>query len=303
MFNTFILPEPGPPLAVGASGGPDSMALCWLLRERPGLVALTVDHGIRAGSADEATQVGRWLAPWGVEHHVLAADEAPPGAGVQAWARDMRYRLMAEFCRTRGIAQLAVAHHAGDQAETLLHRLAKGSGLTGLAGMRPVQELGDLTLLRPLLGAMKADLLALCAEHGIPCVEDPSNANTGFARVRLRAALEAEGATTQRLANTASRLARAEDALEAMADEAWAARVAQEPRGLVLDLAGLYPEIALRILRRAAQELAPSAYGPRLERMEALATDLAAPGSFRRRTLGGVLYDRDGQSHVILQPE
>jgi tRNA(Ile)-lysidine synthase len=291
------------PLAVAVSGGPDSMALAWLLRARAGLVALTVDHGLRPEAADEAARVGTWLAPWGVAHHVLTAHTPPPRTGVQAWARDLRYRLMADFCARAGIAHLATAHHADDQAETLAHRLAKGSGLDGLVGIRPVQDLNGLTLIRPLLGAGKADLAALCAREGIPHVADPSNRNTDFARVRLRRALQAEGGTSGRLARTAARLARAADALEAWTDTEWAARALEGGGRITLRLDGAHPEIALRLLRRAAQALAPSAYGPKLERLEALAADLAAPGPFRRRTLGGVVFARGPDGAAILARE
>ncbi|HBH26874.1 MAG TPA: tRNA lysidine(34) synthetase TilS [Rhodospirillaceae bacterium] len=303
LLDSCALPPPGACLAVAVSGGPDSMALAWLLRERPGLVALTVDHGLRPESGAEAERVGRWLAAWGVAHHILRADVPRPQAGLQAWARALRHRLMAALCGQRGIAHLALAHHADDQAETLVFRLAKGSGLTGLAGMRSVQAMDGLTLVRPLLAARKADLLALCAQQGVPFVRDPSNASLRFARVRLRSALEVEGGTGPRLARTAARLARADAALEAWAQEAWSARAHVEGGTTTLDLDGLPEEVRLRLLALAMGRLAPSPYGPPLEKLERLTAVLAEPAPFRRRTLAGVVVSRSPQGHAVLTRE
>ncbi|WP_158044976.1 tRNA lysidine(34) synthetase TilS [Skermanella pratensis] len=184
--------EPRPRVAVGVSGGPDSLALCLLLKawaDRSGgsLLALTVDHGLRHNAAEEAVQVGSWLAARGIAHDVLRWEGSKPASGIQAAARDARQRLLADRCRSEGILHLVLAHHLEDQAETTLLRFAKGSGPDGLAGMSPLRETGAVRILRPLLGMPRARLKAVLEAAGQPWVEDPSNRSAAFARVRLRA--------------------------------------------------------------------------------------------------------------------
>ena len=179
-FSDALCDVPG--VAVGVSGGPDSMALAWLLSQisktnpgSPPIHALTVDHGLRTESAAEAAQVGVWVSGWpGLTHHVLRWEQGAD-TRIQEEARRARYDLMAEYCRARDIRHLFLAHHMDDQAETVLFRLAKGSGLDGLAGMKPWQERGDIVLLRPLLEIPKERLLETCASESIPFVKDPSN--------------------------------------------------------------------------------------------------------------------------------
>jgi tRNA(Ile)-lysidine synthase len=190
--------ERAPHVAVAVSGGPDSLALTLLLAEwahsRNGRVdALTVDHQLRAESAAEAEQVGRWLAPLpGVTHRVLPWRDPKPESGIQAAAREARYRLLAAHCRDHAILHLSVAHHRDDQTETHRLRAAHGSGTIGLAGMSAVRPLDGVRLLRPLLSVAKAELLALLQARGQPWISDPSNNNPAFERVRLRASAETE---------------------------------------------------------------------------------------------------------------
>ncbi|WP_244434174.1 tRNA lysidine(34) synthetase TilS, partial [Azospirillum sp. B506] len=185
--------EPAPAVAVGVSGGGDSVALVLLLRhwvaERGGtLLALTVDHGLRPESGDEAAAVGQAMARLGVPHRVLRWEGTKPSAGVQAAARTARHRLLGAACAGAGILHLALAHHRDDQAETVLLRLARGSGIDGLAGMAPVRADGAVRVIRPLLGFSHDRLLATCRAEGVDWIEDPSNHNPRFARARLRAA-------------------------------------------------------------------------------------------------------------------
>src|SRR5690242_4383018 len=155
--------EARPRLAVAVSGGADSMALVLLARDwaevRGGaLTALTVDHRLRKAAAAEAVQVGRWLAERGIDHQVLVRDDGHGSGGVQAAARDARYRLLEAWCRKTGALHLLVGHHREDQAETLLLRLARGSGVDGLAGMAMLAERAACRVLRPLLGVARARL-------------------------------------------------------------------------------------------------------------------------------------------------
>jgi tRNA(Ile)-lysidine synthase len=183
--------EVRPHLAVAVSGGPDSMALCLLAhdwaRSLSGRVtALTVDHRLRPASADEAARTGTWLEARGIRHAILPWSGAKPATGIQAAAREARYRLLAAWCRANGALHLLLAHHLDDQAETCAMRAERGSGADGLAGMAAVREIEGLRLLRPLLSVPRARLRRTLEALGQAWIEDPSNRDPGFRRAALR---------------------------------------------------------------------------------------------------------------------
>lgn len=307
--------ERKPLVAVGVSGGADSLALTLLLDRwvggRGGAVrALTVDHGLRPESAAEAERVGAWLAARGIAHSVLRWEGAKPAAGIQAAARAARHRLLADHCAAHGILHLALAHHRDDQAETVLMRIARGSGVDGLAGMAPVRAGGAVRLIRPLLDVPRARLVATCRAFGQPWIEDPSNGSPAYARGRLRTAAEllaAEGLTPGRLADTARRSARARRALEEGAATLLAATVAVHPEGwATLDPARLTAapeELGLRALARTLAAVGGQVYAPKAAGLERLFAELAG-GLAAARTLGGcVIVPRRGRLLVAREPE
>ena len=178
-------------LAVGVSGGADSLALVLMMNEELAplgirLVALTVDHGLRGESAEEASYVATVMAENGIEHHILRWEGAKPVSGVEEAARQARYGLLGQYCAENGIGTLAVAHHLQDQAETFLMRLQRGSGLDGLCGMAPVSHRGDLKIIRPLLKTAPELLKSYLRQKQVVWVEDPSNQSDGYLRVRVR---------------------------------------------------------------------------------------------------------------------
>ncbi|AWK85858.1 tRNA lysidine(34) synthetase TilS [Azospirillum thermophilum] len=305
--------ESAPWLAVGVSGGADSLALALLAgdwaRERGGrILALTVDHGLRAGSAQEAAGVGSWLAAHGIAHRILRWEGEKPLSRIQEAARAARHRLLAEACAAEGILHLALAHHRDDQAETVLLRLARGSGIDGLAAMAPVRAEGAVRLIRPLLEVPHDRLVATCRARGQEWVEDPSNRNPAFARARLRAVgsvLAAEGLDAGRLARTARRAARARAALEEAAAALLAVAAEVRPEGwLLLDPRALErapDEVALRALGTCLRTVGGTAYPPRDEALERLLSDVAEGAG---RTLAGcrVLRHR-GKLLVAREPE
>ena len=195
-------------VAVAVSGGADSTALALLLRDWCAergfpLLALTCDHGLRRESAAEARDVADRLRDCGVETVVLSL-RVQPGTAIQERARDARYAAMSSVVRRRGMSLLALGHHAMDQAETVAHRLASGSrDPLALAGMLPVRAMQEILLLRPLLECGKGALKDFLREERMPWVEDPSNANEGFARVRIRNALRNDPAEVDRLLDIA----------------------------------------------------------------------------------------------------
>jgi len=262
------------PCALAVSGGSDSTALMvlfadWLAVSGKGPqshVVLTVDHGLRLQSAVEARATGARAGALGFRHAVLSWEGAKPDTSIQAAARRARYRLMQGYMAARDLATLFTAHTLDDQAETVLMRLARGSGLDGLAAMAPLSELAvagvaipaTLTVARPLLEVPKARLRVTLECRGIPWIEDPSNQHAGFERTRLRAAgdtLESLGLTADALGLSARRLQRARGALKRWVDDfraPEAGRVVVDPCGVIaIDAAalrGLPAEIAVRVL-------------------------------------------------------
>lgn len=303
-------------VGVAVSGGADSLALALLAARWGSVRALTVDHGLRPDSAAEARQVAAWMAERGIEHEVLVWGGEKPQSGLPAAARDARYRLLEEACRARGIAALLLAHHQDDQAETLLLRLARGSGLSGLAGMAPMAPphtpapwaAQTLRRYRPLLDVPKARLEATCREAGQPWIDDPSNRDPAFARTQARVLLAdppIEGLTAQRLAATAARLRRARDALEHYVERLLEA-VAIDPAGYaVFDpaiLRGVPAEIGLRTLSRLLAALGGHRYPPRLERVEQLHAALGEEGFSGATAAGCQLLPWSGGVALCREP-
>ena len=304
--------EARPQIAVAVSGGGDSMALTmlaaeWVRRRGGRLTALTVDHGVRPGSAAEAVGVGRRLAAAGVEQIILRNKGARPRAGLQAAARDMRYRLLGDWCRSAGVLHLLVAHTQDDQAETLLLRLQKGSGFDGLAAMPAVSERDWGRVLRPLLGVAGADLRDWLRRVRVDWVEDPSNGNEAFARVRLRRAMmevESAGLTGADVAAAAGEIGRARALLEGEIAALLARTTAVHPAGFAMvDAAAFFevpPEIGRRALVRILLAIGGGAYPPRRDRLGRLYRRLAVVGSGEiSATLGGCLIKGRGDALLV----
>lgn len=242
-------------LGVAVSGGPDSLALLLLAHAAlPGrIAAATVDHQLRKQSAAEAAFVAAVCAKLGVPHAILQIEVA--AGNIQAEARTARYAALAEWMEVEGLAALATAHHIDDQAETLLLRLNRGSGVAGLAGVR-VHGLVPgirLPLLRPVLGWRRAELGGLVA--GLDVVQDPSNADDRFDRARLRKALaDADWLDASALAQSAAHIADADAALDWAAAREWSECVTKGPLGHTYRPSAPRA-VALRVLARIVTEL------------------------------------------------
>lgn len=242
---------------MAVSGGPDSLALLLLAHAGlPGRVAAaTVDHGLRAESASEAAMVADVCAALGVPHAVLKASVAE--GNLQAEARAARYAALAAWMEAEGLSALLTAHHADDQAETLLLRLNRGSGVAGLAGVRARGQVPGtrLALLRPLLGWRRSDLAEIVANSGLVAIADPSNTDDRFDRARIRKAIAgADWLDVPALALSAANLADADLALDWAAAREWRECVNKAPMGLTYR-----PQapraVALRVLTRIVREL------------------------------------------------
>ncbi|MEI9994959.1 MAG: tRNA lysidine(34) synthetase TilS [Rhizomicrobium sp.] len=275
------------PAAVAVSGGGDSIALMHLLagwakaaRQAPPAV-VTVDHGLQQGSAATARAVARWAKQAGLESKVLRWRGPPPASGIEAAAREARYRLMGEWLRGRKLSALYVGHTGDDQAETFLLRLMRGSGLDGLSAMRPVAAwpvpgFAELAVVRPLLGLERGAVRDHLAVRKHAWIEDPMNGEDRFARVRVRKllpALEDAGLSRARIAAAAGHLARAREALESVTAAVLSRAVRLRDAALHVDIAALTAaprEVGLRALAQLLMLVSGQAYRPRFERLERL---------------------------------
>ena len=286
-------------VALAVSGGSDSTALMWLVRrwakalkQPPKISVLTVDHGLRPAARDECRQVAAWAENLGLDAHILTWTGKRPASALQAKARELRYSLLRAWCETHGATALVTAHTLEDQAETFLMRLARGSGIKGLSAMRPDDETGSPLLERPLLATNRAALRATLQAADHPWIDDPSNEDDRFERVRLRkamAGLEALGLTPEAIARSAARLERALIPLEGVSRGFVTEHVEMKPEGFALvDLIALRKlddEIAIQVLERLLERLG-GGEPPRLMALEALHRWLNL-GQSRARTLAG----------------
>jgi tRNA(Ile)-lysidine synthase len=219
-----------PAIVLAVSGGPDSIALMWLaarwrraLAHGPRLIAVTVDHGLRPEAAAEAREVKRLARSLDLPHRTLRWTGPKPRTGLPAAARAARYRLLAQAARSGGATHILTAHTRDDQAETLLMRMLRGSGIAGLAAMARESERDGLLLARPFLDISKSQLIATLRKAKVGFAEDPTNRDLNFTRPRIRTlmpVLAAEGGDTRNLVRLASRLARANAAVEVLVDGA-----------------------------------------------------------------------------------
>ena len=309
-------------LLLAVSGGADSTALLHLViawtrahgASAPIVSVATVDHGLRSGSAEEAAAVAQMAADLDVPHAVLMWTGDKPTTGIQAAARTARYKLLRAYVTAIGADALVLAHTEDDQAETVLMRLARGSGVEGLGGMAPVVVIDGMPIVRPLLDVPKAQLIATLKAGRTTWIEDPSNQNTAFERVRWRNAfahLADLGLTADVVVESARRLRRAAVAL----DETTARALAPSAGVVAIDPLGVaavhwprlldHPdEIRLRILTWLIERIGGAGVPVPLARLEAMTEGL----DWRQptgRTLGRVMFAADSASpdHVMLLRE
>lgn len=244
---------PGP-LGLAVSGGADSLALLLLAAAALSgrVAAATVDHRLRPESAGEARLVAAFCDRLGCPHATLPVTVADGRGGLQAEARAARYAALADWAGSRGLACLATAHHCDDQAETVLMRLRRGSGVGGLSGIRPVRPEGALRIVRPLLGWSKAELVALVDAAGLEPVDDPSNRDLRFDRAAVRHLLEQDGGfDPARLARSAAACREADEALDWTAAGLAEQRLSSDGSEWRIDPEGLPRELCRRLLGRA----------------------------------------------------
>lgn len=283
--------------AVGVSGGADSLALVLMLQEELAnegkkIVALTVNHGLRDEASAEADYVAEIMQKYQIEHHVLIWKGEKPITGIEEAARIARYDLIKSWCEQHQVRSLFIAHHCFDQAETFLMRLQRGSGLDGLCGMTPLSYLDDLKILRPLLETNPSTLKEYLTNHNIKWVEDASNQNEDYLRVKARNFLplleQSLGISPERIANTMMVLQRTRNYLEEQTEKfiknhtkSW------DGVGVSFSLKTLNEnsdEIRYRVLCTLLKEIGKNAYQPVAEEVLRLSNRLLSD-NFRGCTL------------------
>lgn len=291
-------------MALAVSGGSDSTALmclaqAWARAGHPGLklTVLTVDHGLRPHSGPEARQVGEWAGGLGLPHHVLDWTGPKPSRGIQARAREARYGLLAAWCRGNGAGLLLTAHTMDDQAETVVMRLSRTASPDSLAGIPRHGAWQDVALYRPLLSLRRDALRAYLSARGQDWIEDPSNADRRFERIRVRQALSGlgrHGITPERLSTLAEASGRTALLLESMARRWLALWLREEDAGICHVAAehflGLPAPLQERILGRIVRHYGGGGFTPEPEELRRLSAWVAR-GTVRC-TLGGALVGR-----------
>jgi len=294
-------------LGLAVSGGPDSLALMllmaqWVRRGGPELFVYTVDHGLRPEAADEAAMVVREAERLGLTARLLRWEGAKPVTGVQAAARKARYKLIAAAMKRDEVELLATAHHLGDQAETVLMRMAHGSGIDGLRGMDTLSVVEGCEIVRPLLGVESASLHAVVDAAGLTAATDPSNLDPAYERVRwreLQPALSVEGLTPARLAVFARRMDQAGMLVADAAQAAWYELVEWTGQGkLTLPhdrFAALNPLVGASLLGSLLEEVSGDRRPASLGALESLQEKLQRPERLKPVTLHGCIISADGK--------
>lgn len=293
-------------VALAVSGGADSLALLdaavrWGGARR--VTVLTVDHRLRKGSRAEALGVVEIAKARGLEARVLTWRGSRPESDVEAQARAARYRLLIEACRALSATHLAVAHQQDDVAETFLMRLKRGSGIFGLAAMRPVLDAGGVTLVRPFLSVPRSRLAATTRAAGLTPIADPMNEDPKYERVRVRRLLAEGEIDPAAVAGTAIRLADAADAIDVAAtallgdvDDAGVAWLS------AASFAAASTEVRMRALSRMLLAIGGDDYPPHRQKLGALADAMLADRPFKRTLAGVVVQARDGRVAFSREP-
>lgn len=281
-----LVPADGifPKIGLAISGGPDSLALLLMAKELcPGsIAAATVDHQLRPEAAEEARFVAGLCNSFGIPHNILVPS-APIRGNIQSKARTTRYALLRQWMAEQGCLWLATAHHADDQLETILMRLSRGSGVDGLSAIR--RKNGDI--IRPLLSFRKEELIHVCRQAGVVPVQDPSNENEDFDRVRIRKFLEKAPSDLDPVmaAKSAAALGEAAEALDWTAQYFAGERLVSEGGTVSVDPHDLPAEIQRRLVTRALLLLQPDMRF----RRDGLSRLISSLHAGQTSTLGGIL--------------
>lgn len=303
-INSILPQSCGDKIVVAVSGGADSMALVrlakiWADKYNKQIIGLTVDHQLRSESFGETKKVLKWLENIDVKAHILTWEGSKPNANIELVAREARYNLLFDFCKKNNIKTILLAHQKDEQAETFLLRLARGSGVYGLSAMKEVNYRQNIALVRPLLDFSKKQLINYNKSVNQEWVEDSSNQNEAFERVKIRKflpKLKDISIFLDTLTKTASRMQRAAEALEFYAQALIKENVVFYDEGYAKvnwdKILNAPEEISLKTIANLTQILGGNIYPPRFERLFRLYKALQA-FDFKGATLCGCLFKQD----------
>ncbi len=297
-------------IAAAVSGGSDSMALCALLnrfvKEYDGkLDCITIDHQLRDDSSSEAIRVGKILKTLNINHKIIPWEGAKPKSNLQEEARLARYNLLTDYCHKHGILYLSTGHQKNDQAENFIIRADHGSGIYGLSGIPKLGKFNKIKIIRPLLDFKKEELQDFLRSQNIEWIEDPSNQNEKFTRVKIRNILNQYPEWIDKLATVSENLSRAKDCIEYLLNKAIDEFVDFQPGYTSINLEGfnnLPQEIRFRMLTKLLQLIGTNLKPARGERIENLLAKIAKGNSFKASTLSGCLIYRK-KDKIIIQLE
>jgi len=295
------------PLAIATSGGADSLALLLLAHkyaQQKGekVVALTVDHGLRPASKEEALWVKQWAQKYGIDHVILEWMGEKPTSRVQEKAREARYELLINWCKNNNISTLLLGHHQQDQEETFWLRLSSGSGLKGLSGMRKRLTKNGIVFLRPLLDFPKERLKATLIGEGQAWLEDPSNQSSQFFRGRWRTLLEEEGLSPSRLLKVMEKLQDDADFIQEALQKALKTTAQLEEGGYLIiqkkPFEDLHPALAKRLLSFLMQWYSGAPYPPRSTHVATIIEKIKLSSPF---TAGGIYWIPQQRQILLLR--
>jgi tRNA(Ile)-lysidine synthase len=294
-------------LGLAVSGGSDSLALCFLLQESQNdldfqLKCITIDHKLRSESSKEALKVNALLNNYNLNHCVIAWEGEKPSSNLQEEARIARYKLLTDFCHQNNITHLLTAHQKNDQAENFIIRADHGSGVYGLAGISPTTKMHGINIIRPLLNFSKEELQEFLRSRNIEWIEDPSNQNEHFARVKARNFLNQHQQWIPKLASISKNLARAKDSIEYIVNKSIneMATISDQSASIELKAFNDLPqEIRFRMMAKILQEVSQNEKSARGERIENLLIKIEAGKEFKASTLSDCLIKRKKNQLVI----
>ncbi|MBO7656386.1 MAG: tRNA lysidine(34) synthetase TilS [Alphaproteobacteria bacterium] len=306
-FLDFMRNFDGQKMAVGVSGGVDSVALLhWLVEIGADVVCLHVNHNLRPSAGVEAQYVADLCKKLGVECHIFSWDGEKPETGLEDAARVARYKFMTDFCHKNKIKIILTAHQADDQIETFWMNLGRGSGVYGLAAMRNVGEMDGIKIVRPLLGVFRRELRDYCDTRGIKYFADEMNDDPHYTRVKIRQNRhlvgDALGISDERILLAIQNMGRVRETLENYVDKL-VARVMLDGRAMFSEsfLFDQSPDIRLKFLGTIIQMVGGDRYQPRLNSLVGAVDKLHDDCKFTighctvRRFRGRILVVREGK--------
>ncbi len=310
-----LFDSPPAKIAVAVSGGADSMCLThilkhWCIKNNVKLNALIVDHGLRSESSEEASFICTFLESQGIKTTVLKWIGAKPKSNIQSKARAARYELLHDYCLAHGIKHLFVAHTLNDQAETVLMRIIRGSGIDGISAIKSKTKFGELTLLRPLLDTTRIHIENYMKDTGWPWVNDPSNMNHKYKRIKARSILNSyalefdDDKIYHRLGLLAENARRAKSYLDMRVSNIWAKKVNVHPLNfLILDnsVYKFHEEMKLRLLVRAFKYLNPQLPSPKLTSLTTLLSKLTLTPRQSRTLMGCRIVKDLKHTYIFLE--